>query len=345
MANQTINGVNTEVILKTCKDGYLFEINALTGNLIWAWDPPAGTENPGPTRCPICYPFNPLNASMMDADFPTAVTNCAPTWTLACESGAQPPFLQWPSELAGFEDEQAFDPANNLIYATSHVVPFYMGYLGLNSSTYFSSTGEGSVPCPNCGTLNDNATTWAINAATGTVQWHHQTSAIQGYRGQTDVSGNVVYTIESSGDILMVDATTGQLIRDYYIGAPMDIGVTIGASVNGQEYILTPVGGCGYQFVGCVSSVGDIVALTLSNVPPPSTSTSTATSTSTTTVTATSTTTSVSVSASTTTTVSTVVSTSSTGVSSTALYGVAAVAVIFIIVSGYLAMRGRKPAS
>ncbi len=33
------------------------------------------------------------------------------------------------------------------------------------------------------------------------------------------------------------------------------------------------------------------------------------------------------------------------GSRSTALYGVAAVAVIFIIVSGYLAVRGRKPAS
>jgi len=35
----------------------------------------------------------------------------------------------------------------------------------------------------------------------------------------------------------------------------------------------------------------------------------------------------------------------STSSNNTALYGVAAVAVIFIIVSGYLAMRGRKPAS
>ena len=345
MANETINGVNTEVILKTCKDGYLFEINAQTGNLIWAWDPPAGTENPGPTRCPICYPFNPLNTSMTSADFPSAVTNCAPTWTIACETGAQPPFLQWPSELAGFEDEQAYSPTSNLIYATSHVVPFYMGYLGLNSSTYFSSTGEGSVPCPSCGTLSDNATTWAINAATGAVQWHIQTSAVSGYRGQTDVSGNVVYTIENSGDIRMVNATTGTLIRDYYIGAPMDIGVSIGAAVNGQEYILTPVGGCGYAFVGCTSSVGDIVALTLTSVPPPSTSTATSTSTTTVTSTTTSTTTSVSVSASTTTATSISVSTSSTGVSSTALYGVAAVAVIFIIATGYLAMRGRKPAS
>jgi hypothetical protein len=33
------------------------------------------------------------------------------------------------------------------------------------------------------------------------------------------------------------------------------------------------------------------------------------------------------------------------GVDATTAYGIAAVAVIFIIATGYLAMRGRKPAS
>ncbi len=344
LGNETINGVNTEVIFKTCKDGYLFEINAQTGSLIWAWDPPSGTESPGSSRCPLCYPFNPLNASQTEADFPTAITNCAPTWTIACMRGPQPPFLQWPSEVAGFEDEQSYDPVTNMIYATSHLIPYYMAYVGLNSSTYFSSTGETTTPCPNCGTINNNATTWAINAATGVYAWHYPTSSVSGYRGQTDVSGGVVYTVEASGDIVMIDAATGHLLRDYYIGAPMDVGVSIGAAVNGQEYILTPVGGCGFSTTCPGTTAGDVVALTLTSVPPPSTSTSTTTvvSTSTTTVSGVA---STSVSTTVSTTVSTVVSTSSTGVSSTALYGVAAVAVIFIIVSGYLAMRGRKPAS
>ena len=129
LANATIAGVNTEVLLKTCKDGYLFEFNAVTGNLIWAWDPPSGIETPGSSRCPLCFPFNPTNASMMEADFPTAVTNCAPTWTITCMRGPQPPFLQWPPELAGFESEQAIDPATGMIYATGHVVPSYDGLL------------------------------------------------------------------------------------------------------------------------------------------------------------------------------------------------------------------------
>ncbi|MGH9919137.1 MAG: PQQ-binding-like beta-propeller repeat protein [Nitrososphaerales archaeon] len=348
LANATINGVNTEVLLKTCKDGILFEFNAQTGNLIWAFYPPAGTETPGPSRCPVCFPFNPLNASQTGGDFPTALTNCAPTYTIACMRGPQPPGLLWPSAIAGFEDEQSIDQATGMIYATSHIIPSYTGYFGLNASTYFSSTGEGGVPCPNCGTINSNATTWAININTGALVWHHVVATDQGYRGQTDVSGNVVYNVLSSGDITMVNAQTGNLIRDYYIGAPMDQGVTIGAAVNGQEYVLVPVGTCSFEAVATCpgTTSGDIIALTLTGAPPQtstSVSTSVTTTTTTTTTTSTSVTTSVSASTATTTSVSTVTSTSSTGVSSTALYGVAAVAVIFIIATGYLAMRGRKP--
>jgi hypothetical protein len=233
----------------------------------------------------------------------------------------------------------------------------------------------GGVPCATCGTLYNNATTWAINYNTGALVWHYATGTLQGYRGQTDVSGNVVYTVLASGDIKMVDATTGHLIRDYYIGAPMAQGLSIGAAVNGQEYIILPAGSCGdatdLQCPG--TTPGDIIALSLQNVPT-STTTATVTTTSTTTttsvttttlpgqtitttttlangqvvtttITGTATTVTVSGAAGGTVTTTTTTTTGGGGVSSTALYGVAAVAVIFIIATGYLAMRGRKPAS
>jgi glucose dehydrogenase len=372
MANETINGVNTEVVLKTCKDGYLFEINALTGNLIWAWNPPSNIVVPGPSRCNICYPFNPLNSTMMNADFPSAILDCKATPTIACLRGPQQPFLQYPSELAGFEDEQSYDSATNMIYAVSHIVPSYMGYFGLNSSTYFSSTGEGGVPCPTCGTLYDNATIWAINAGTGQIAWHYNIP-LQGYRGGVVISGGLVLADLSSGDILMVNAVTGQLVRDYYIGAPMDQLVSVGSSVQGQESFIVPVGTCSFEAISTCpgTTPGDVVALTLQNVPPPtSVSGSTTTVTSTTTTTSVTTTTIPGQTITTTTTlgngqvvtttitgaastvtlsgsggVTTTTTTTTGGVSSTALYGVAAVAVIFIIATGYLAMRGRKPAS
>jgi len=374
MTNQTIAGVNTEVLIKTCKDGYLFAVNAVTGHLLWAWSPPANTITPGSPRCSLCYAPDPTNSTWMNADFPTAVTNCkAGGNTISCLRGPQPPFLQFPSELAGFEDEQAYNPATDTIYAASHLVPSYMGYFGLNASTYFSSTGEGGVPCPNCGTLYNNATIWSINGATGAVNWHYNIP-LQGYRGQIEVSGNVVFATLSSGDVLMVDATTGQLVRDYYIGAPMDVGLSVGASVSGTQYLILPVGTCSFEAVATCpgTTPGDIVALNLQNLPLQLTSTKTQTVTST----SVSTTTSVSTSTApgtvvtttvtgpggqiitTTTTITgpggsvitststlTSVTTTGGGVSSTTLYGVAAVAVIFIIATGYLAMRGRKPAS
>ncbi|MDG6915792.1 MAG: hypothetical protein JRM90_07485, partial [Nitrososphaerota archaeon] len=147
--------------------------------------------------------------------------------------------------------------------------------------------------------------------------------------------------------------------------APMQVGISIGSSVTGQEYLLTPVGTCSLEAITTCpgTTPGDIIALTLENLPQSGVSGVT----STTTVTSTSTATSLSVSTTTlpgqtvtstlgngtvvtrTLSGSTVVSTytltsSSGGVSSTTLYGVAAVAVIFIITTGYLASKGRKPA-
>jgi hypothetical protein len=82
---------------------------------------------------------------------------------------------------------------------------------------------------------------------------------------------------------------------------------------------------------------GDLVALTLQNVPAAA---STVTTISTTTAVSTSTAAGPTVTATVTATAST-----STGFSATTVYGIAAVAVILAISTGYLAMRGRKPAS
>jgi hypothetical protein len=83
---------------------------------------------------------------------------------------------------------------------------------------------------------------------------------------------------------------------------------------------------------------GNIVALSLKNLPASTvTTTATATTTATTTV---------GTGVTQTTTVATTITQAgaSTGVDVNIVYGVAAVAVIFIIATGYLAMRGGKPA-
>jgi glucose dehydrogenase len=338
MGNETINGVSTQVLWKTCKNGYLYEINAKTGNLIWSWNPPSNMI----PRCSVCYMLNPLNRTQMTLAFPTANLQ---------------PYLQYPSASAGFEDEQAYSPTLNYIFAAAQNVPSYIGYVGLNSSSYFgaggiTATGETLTPvnhagsCSGCGPASNNNTLFAIDAATGQVKWSYFVP-LQGYRGGVTTSGNIVFLTLSSGDMLTIDAQTGKLIRDYFIGGPLNVLPSIGATTSGNVVVLIPI------LAGLVtwgtSVPGDLVAMSLQSVP--STSTNTVTSTSTTTVTtpgvgSTSTsTTTVTLPGTSSVSTTTITASSSGGVSTTTAYGIAAVAVIFIIATGYLAMRGRKPAS
>jgi hypothetical protein len=226
----------------------------------------------------------------------------------------------------------------------SHIVPYFMSYTGLNASLYYNFIGELGTPVNNPAfggnnvISNNNSTVWSINAATGAVNWHYFIP-IQGYRGGVTNSGNMVFATLSSGDMIMLNALTGKLVRDYYVGAPMDVTPSVGASINGTEYVILPVGTCNLEAViTCPGQTpGDILALSLQGQASATTTTVTAS------VSVSTTTTTVTASVSTTTT--TAPGGATTGFSAATVYGLVAVAVIFIIATGYLAMtRGRKPA-
>ncbi len=345
LTNETIAGVSTEVLIKTCKNGYMYELNAATGKMIWAWTPPSSIE----PRCAYCYMQDPLNRTQMTNSF-------------ASPNNAN--FVMNPSEIAGYESTASINPATNMIYVTSHNVPALAEYVPVNASNYATTSGINIVG--GFSAYTDNATVEAVNAATGQMAWSHYVPTI-GFRGGMMSSGNVVYAPLASGDVLMLNAQTGAVIKDMFVGAPMDVVPGIGATASGQEEIFLEAGSG--QLFAASSAPGDLIALALQNIGT-TTTTSTTTTTaittttvggSTTTVTAGGSTTTITVGAGQTATVTvggttttitgagttaTVTSTATSGgVSSTTLYGVAAVAVIFIIATGYLAMRGRKPAS
>jgi len=311
LANETISGVNTEVLFKTCKNGYLYELNAATGQMYWSWTPPTNIVG----RCQQCYMLDPQNATQMSYQWPNP-------------SGAD--VLEYPSEYAEFENEFAFNPATNVLFLGGQYVPILAHYIPGNVTNYGHTNGFQAIGTP--ASTKDNTTIFALNAATGATIWSHFIAS-QGYRGGITTSGNVVFLTLSSGDIQMLNAQTGTLIKDLYIGGPLNELATIGATASGTMEVVTAITAGSVSWGTGVP--GDLLALTLQATAPANTVTSTSTSTTTATATGTVTSTTVSV--------STV--TSSTGVSSTTAYGIAAVAVIFIIATGYLAMRGRKPAS
>jgi outer membrane protein assembly factor BamB len=323
LGNETINGVNTPVLWKTCKAGYLFELNALNGNMIWAWTPTTSIEY----RCTYCYMLNPLNRTEM---------------TRAFFNPSLQPSLCSPCTFS-FESESAYNPTLNYLYTVSQNYPQFWTYVSPNSTNYRTSNGLLFGPIPGqkatFGTY-DNATVEAVNAATGQMVWS-RFMPNQGYRGGVTTSGTILFLMLAAGDIMMLNAQTGELIKDYFIGGPLNVHPSIGATAGGTVEIVFPIFGRP-NWGGVVP--GNIVALQLQQRQGGATTTITSSVTSTTTISgATSTTT---ISGATTATVTSVLTAAGTGggVDSTLFYGVAAVAVIFIIATGYLAMSRRKPA-
>jgi len=316
LGNETINGANTQVVWKTCKSGYLFELNAANGNMIWAWTPPLSILS----RCIYCYELNPLNKTQMAYPYFAPDRLAAGQVTLCT-----------PCSFA-FESESAYNPTLNYIYTVSDNNPRNTVYVPINATNYKTTPGWNQTPPPGQtateGSFN-NATVEAVNAATGQMVWSHLILT-QGYRGGVSTSGNIVFLTLSSGDLLMLNAKDGTVVRDYFIGGPLNVLPSIGATSAGQVEVIIPITAGSVSWGTGVP--GDIVALNLQNLGGAGPSVITTTST-------------VSASAQTSTAVTTVTAASSSGVSTTTLYGIAAVAVIFIIATGYLAMRSRpKPA-
>ena len=342
LGNETISGVQTEVLWKACKNGYLYELNAANGNMIWAWTPPQNIL----ARCQYCYMFDPTNKTQMSYQFfnPSLADS-----------------LMFPTATGGFENEFAYNPALNMLYTASQNTPGFEHYIPMNLTNYGKTSGFSGIAIAATAKNLNNATVEGVNAATGQMVWSHFIPT-QGYRGGLSTSGNLVFVTLSSGSLLMLNAQTGATVRDFYVGGPLNVLSSIGATASGQMEIIFPIT-AGLVTWG-TGVPGDLVALSLqAGAAGGGSSTITATVTGPTVTSTTtlggggSTVTTTSTSVKTTTvgggstvtvsgTATTVTATSEgTGVSSTTLYAVAAVAVIFIIATGYLAMRGRKPGS
>jgi outer membrane protein assembly factor BamB len=223
-----------------------------------------------------------------------------------------------------FESESAVDPKLNYIYTVSQNAPSFWLYVPPNSTNYRTSGLTQSFPITTGVTRPGyNSTAEAIDAATGKMVWSYFIPS-QGYRGGMTVSGNVLYLTMSSGDLIMLNAKTGTLIKDLFIGGPLNILPSVGATASGKMQIILPMS-TGTGSWG--SAPGNLLSLTLLNIPTATTNTIT-----TTILAATSTTTSV-----------TTITAAPTGFDATTVYGISAVAVIFIVATGFLAMRGRKP--
>jgi len=351
MVNVTIAGSQQLEVVKGCKSGIVYGLNAATGALNWYFIAPtlrylnAGYKNPYTHGWP-----NPLNMSHMRTDnwvmYPLVSRVGGTLEHFSC------------ANTGCIESDPAYDPVTGNVFVATYNSP---------CDGWIPNTGPGTPYEPDthgnycqAHTLPTNTTIWALNAVTGKGVWSFPLGNF-GYRGGLTTSNGLVYIVSPTGSIEWLDAKTGAMVSTLFLGSPSTIQPAVATDSNGNTAVIIPASSITSISNGLPTRAGNVpgvvMALELNNPASGVTVTSTAPGV---TVTSTApgqgvtiTSTAPGGAGATVTVTSTApggagatvtVTSTSGGGSSTTLYGVAAVAVIFIIVSGFLAMRGRKPA-
>ena len=318
LANATINGQNQEVVIKGCKNGIFYEMNAQTGKLVWAFRSPnvkyAHFSDPAIWNDPT------NQTSMRVHNWPNYPSKDG--------------FIQNPFYLGAIESNPAFDPVTNEAFVVTYnnPTPVCAGDTippdhGVSKQAPYP-TGGGpchgtpAKPVTKAGDVL-NSTLWALNAGTGAPVCHYDVGDI-GYRGGITVTNGMVVIPRSDGNVDFISETSCAKLNSVFIDGALVTNMAIGADAKGNVKLIMPasgaIGSVILGFAGFPTQPGYIFALGL---PASAVQTQTTPSGGTTTV----------------------VQASSSGIDPTTFYGAVAVAVIFIIATGFLAAtRGRKSA-
>jgi len=357
LATITYNGSPTLAVIKSCKGGDLYALSAATGAVLWHFFPgpndvgyngSPSSACGGAGSCTLGYSgagtkFKPSIPVGPYAHFldPTNRSEMTRGWDIYPRIGI--PHIAFPSGSGPTENNGAYDPTTNMVFYNTFSNPGNSS--GGNSPVYGPRAiwggGTTGVPptTPAKSLVNpNNDTLWAFNANTGVPVWNRFIPMI-GLRGGISVTNGMVLVPLDNGSLLFVNELTGALLRNLFIGSAMVTQPIIGTDANGKTDIILPaelpISSGVYVGTGRTTSTpGFLFAVALGPAPPGGATTVTSTVPGPT-VTATA-----PGGSPVTTTV-----TNTTGIDPTTFYAVAALAVIFVIVSGFLAMRGRKPAS
>jgi len=231
------------------------------------------------------------------------------------------------------ENAPAYDPTANLVfYMFNHTYNCQSALINAVPPVPPPGLTWSNVGCTakqNPVSVAYNGTLVAMDGNTGTIKWSHTFTGI-GIRGATTSTGGLVFVSLGDGNIYALNEQTGNIVWTKYMGVGLNYGPTFGTDSNGVMHMYQPIGGG--AFWGNIP--GTVVAFSLGS------SSSGATVTSPPVV---STVVSTAPGATITTQVS--VTTSAGGISSTAFYGVVAIAVILVAAVAVLALRPRRAAA
>jgi alcohol dehydrogenase (cytochrome c) len=243
LGSVTVGGNAQEAVFKACKNGYLYALNALTGKLLWYFDPPSVARS--------------LTGN---ADYVTTGNYSGTLPWINYPSTDQ--FLQCPGENGAVESDIAF--ANSKVYVATYNFCAY----GQVAPVSTRGSQVWGVKYLQPKTQGANTTIYAIDASTGKVSWSYFMPNIP-YRGWLTASNGLIFAGSLDGSIHILDASTGRQVFDIYVGPPLYESPTIGSGADGQVYLFQLTGGTGYGAFS-VGVPGDVLAYTLSSPSAPS---------------------------------------------------------------------------
>ncbi len=203
-----------KVLYKACKNGFLYALDAATGEPTWIFNPPNLWR---------------VNAQLLD---PKSKADMSIKWAAYPEKKILVPY-------AGgmIESDLAYD--GKMIYVATYNYPTYIPMVPV---TDFDNQGQ-ITPSGHA----VNTTIWALDASTGRPVWSYFIDKV-GFRGGLMLSGGVLYGVSSGGTLHMWDADTGKLIFEKPFGISTSVMPTMGATADGKMRLFIIVGGGGFVF-------------------------------------------------------------------------------------------------
>jgi outer membrane protein assembly factor BamB len=261
----TIAGVGHDVYVKTCKNGYVYALDELTGKPYWFVSAPGIADRCGNL---VGAPTGSCNAQK--GGYETLGNPLDPnTYTRgfasqAVPGGAAPPFVADGMGAAFIENDHALDAQNGVVYVAAHNHPENAtAKCSDTSKSGCSSSGASLVDLPN---VQHNTTISALSTSDGHTLWTYMLKLP--FRGGVTVGGGpnpVLFAPGFDGNIYMLNAKTGALLGTKYLGTDLAVEISIGATTGGDEQIYVQAGGGGATVAGFgyQNTPGVLVALGL----------------------------------------------------------------------------------
>ncbi len=236
LANAIIEGANTKVVIKGCKNGIVHVLDAATGKLLQF------LESPDIKRTPEQLLGNPeWNGILLD---PRNREHMLKPWTNYPDTGA---FFMNCAVTGCIESDIAYDPTRNMVYVGTYNNPWW----SQAGNADIRGVGLGGSISPEDRPYDPkvNATINAFDLNDGSLKWKYFIPD-HGFRGGVMTTGGLVWFSAVDGIQTALDADTGEVLFEANLGVSTLIMPTIGADADGKMKIFRIIGGRGGGLIG-----------------------------------------------------------------------------------------------